>query len=220
MSFDRAPSRSREEQEYPMGLTRRRTPVFGGITLLTIVVSCAQSPVAPSRVAPPHAEISDPVGDAITDSRIAVSPDLASATVDVADGSITFVIQFAPGTVDRSTTWLRIELDTDQNAATGNRERNGMGSDYDLLMLANGNQAAIQKYDPVGCAGGGICNSTVGGVPLILSADTMRVTVPLLLGNNAEGHLFFLVKTWAVVGGASLAVHDAMPDDRLPPGRI
>jgi hypothetical protein len=203
-----------------MASTRGRARVGGAITLLTVAVSCAQSPVTPSSVAPLHAAISDPVGDAIADSRIAVSPDLASATVDVADGSITFVIQFAPGTVDRLTTWLRIELDTDQNSATGNRERNGMGSDYDLLMLANGNQAAIQKYEPVGCAGGGICGSTVGDVPMMFNADTMRVTVPLsLLGNNA-GHMFFLVKTWAVVGGASLAVQDSMPDDGLVPGRI
>ena len=198
-----------------------RAAMIYSISLLVVGVSCATSSTAPSTtaaVAPLHAAISDPVGDAVADPRIAISPDLASATADVAAGEITFVIRFAPGTVDRLTTWVRVELDTDQDSATGNREQNGMGSDYTLLMLANGTRASVQKY---GYTAGGTCSSCVGDLPMTFIADTVQVTVPLsMLGDDRDGHMNFLVKTWAVVGTASLVGWDSMPNDDLLPGRI
>ena len=86
----------------------------------------------------------------------------------VANGNITFVAQFTPGTVDRDPaklTWLSIDLDTDLNSATGSRERNGLGNDFDQLMLANGNAAPIQRYEAAGCAGGEPCGPNVGSCP-------------------------------------------------------
>lgn len=198
----------------------RSAAMVYSIGVLAAWTSCATSSTAPTNTDPAaalHVAISDPVGDAVADSRIAVSPDLASATVDVVAGTITFLVQFAPGTVDRSTTWVRVELDTDQNSATGNRERNGMGSDYTLLLLANGTRASVQKY---WYTAGGTCASCVGDVPMSFVGDTLQVSVPVsIVGKNSDGHLFFLVKTWAVVGTASLVGFDSMPNDNLPPGR-
>jgi hypothetical protein len=37
-----------------------------------------------------------------------------------------------------------------------------MGSDFDLLMVANGNAAPIQCYEAAGCARGEPCGSNVG----------------------------------------------------------
>jgi hypothetical protein len=142
--------------------TYGRAAILYPICFLTVWAGHATSSTVPSTIAtaePLHAAISDPVGDAEADPRIAVSPDLASATADVAAGNITFVIQFAPGTADRSTTWVRVELDTDMNSATGNRERNGMGSDYTLLILANGTRASVQK---LGYTAGGRAHALSG----------------------------------------------------------
>jgi hypothetical protein len=165
--------------------------------------------------------MSDPIGDAPPNGRIASSPDLSSATVDVDGGNVTFEVQFAAGTVDAATTWVRIELDTDRSSATGNRERNGMGSDFDLLIVANGKAAAVQKYNPSGCAGGGVCSTTETSVPMTFVGDTLQVSVPLSMIGNTDGHMFVLVKTWPVVGQESLVnFTDEMPDSTLPPGRI
>jgi hypothetical protein len=166
--------------------------------------------------------ISDAIGDAVADARFAAPPDLASATVDVANGNVSFVVQFAPGTLDRPTTWARIELDTDQNPATGSRDHNGMGSDYDLLILANGTAASVQTYDPARFNPAAVCNICVGQVPITFTGDTLRVSVPLsMLGNNRDGHLSFLVKTWPVVNGQSLiGLIDFMPNINLPAARI
>jgi hypothetical protein len=168
-----------------------------------------------------HAMLTDPVGDIPVDPRIAKPPDLTSVTVDIADGNLTFFVQFAPGTLDRDPdklTWLRIDIDTDRNSATGNREQNGMGSDFDLLALANGTLAALQKAQPDACASGLPCSSAAGSVPMIVVGDTFRMTVPLSRINNTDGHLLFLIKTWPVVNGQSLVPGDLLPN--LEPGRI
>jgi hypothetical protein len=116
---------------------------------------------------------------------------------------------------------VRIELDTDRNSATGNRERNGMGSDYDLLILANGTAAAVQKYNSAACAAGGVCGTTERSVPMTFGGDALRVSLPLSVIGNTDGHMFILVKTWPVVGDESLVnFSDEMPDSALPPGRI
>jgi hypothetical protein len=202
-------------------MPHHRLAVFSSASVVVVALSCAQSPTTPS-VGSQHVVISDPIGDVVADPRIAVSPDLASATVDVANGNVTFVVQFAPGTVDPSTTWVRIELDSDQNSATGNREQNGMGSDYDLLLLANGKTASVQTYDPARFNPADVCPICVGQVPITFTGDTLQVSVPLsMLANNRDGHLSFLVKTWPVVNGQSLAdLIDFMPNITLPAARI
>jgi hypothetical protein len=59
-------------------------------------------------------------------------PDLVHGTVDAKSGAVTLTIQFASGTLDRQSTRLNIELDTDQNPATGIVGAAGLGIDYVL----------------------------------------------------------------------------------------
>lgn len=194
--------------------------------LLIGAAGCASSPTSPTPTVPPKATISDPSGDALADARIAISPDLLRANAEVSGGSISFVITFAPGTLDRSTTWIRVDLDIDENSATGWPESaaRALGVEYNLLMLANGNMAAVQKSEPEACRTGGICASHAGFAPMIVAADTIQVTVPLsLLAGTAgadDGHMRFVVKSWAVVNTESLIGWDQMPNEGLPAGRI
>ena len=67
-----------------------------------------------------HAEVTDPVGDAVASPGVPNPSDMVRGTVDVIGGSVTFAIQFAPATLDRQTTRLTIELDTDQNLWVSN----------------------------------------------------------------------------------------------------
>jgi hypothetical protein len=96
-----------------------------------------------------HAELGDPGGDALADPSVSVSPDLVHATVDVSAGNIAFAIQFAPGTLDRSTSRVTIELDTDRNSSTGIRQADGVGVEYAVDMWAPTNQASILKAVPI-----------------------------------------------------------------------
>jgi hypothetical protein len=98
---------------------------------------------------PLHTVVTDPVGDVKPDSHVTILPDLTSATVDVADGYFTFVVRFAPRTVDRDVaklTWLRIELDTDVNSSVArsrtrlhrNRRRDSHGIAAASLAVKRG----------------------------------------------------------------------------------
>jgi len=69
---------------------RRPGPKACSIGLLVVLAAGATSSAATfslAQAASAHAAISDPVGDAAADSRIAISPDLASATVDLGTGT-------------------------------------------------------------------------------------------------------------------------------------
>jgi hypothetical protein len=68
--------------------------------------------------------------------RRADPPDLVHGTIDVANSNVTFTIQFAVGTMNPQTTRLSLELDTDQNAATGITGASGLGIDYVLDLWA------------------------------------------------------------------------------------
>src|SRR5262245_34397812 len=122
---------------------RARVVVFGTIGML--VSSCgSSSPAAPASNTF-HAEVTDPAGDAVAAAAGVPKPDLVRGVADVSGGAITFTIQFAAGTLDRASTRVTIELDTDQNAATGIQGGPGVGIDYVLGLLAPMSQAAVQQ---------------------------------------------------------------------------
>jgi hypothetical protein len=109
-----------------------------------------------------HAEVADPAGDAVASPAAPNPPDLVHATVDVSSGAVTFTIQFASFTLDRQSTRLNIELDTDQNPATGIVGAAGLGIDYVLDLWGLANQAKIQQAMPAACAAGGSATPTPG----------------------------------------------------------
>jgi hypothetical protein len=180
----------------------------------------SNSPTAPST-STFHAEVTDPAGDAVASAGVLKPPDLVHGTVDVSGGTITFNIQFASGTFDRQSTRATIELDTDQNAATGIMGAAGVGIDYTLDMWAPTNQATIQQATPTTCAAGGLCYSGIGGAPLAFGTDSMAVTVSLATLGNASGRMNYRVFAYASPQGtAPTIVADVMPNINLAPAHV
>jgi hypothetical protein len=197
-----------------------RTPFVA--TLFIAAFGCGDSTNGGSTTGPPttsvtrHGEVSDPIGDTLSDSRVPVSPDLVHATVDVAAGNITFVIQFAPGTFDRQSTRVVILLDTDQDGVTGIRQPDGLVADYGVDPEANTSQATITKADPVGC----VCFNTIGSAPVTFVPNGMQVTLSLSLLGNDDGRLSFQLNSNVFVAPMTAVGFDLMPDINLPPGAV
>src|SRR5262249_41252991 len=140
-----------------------------------------------------------------------VPPDLVRATADVAGGNVTFVIQFAPGTLDRLTTRVAVVLDTDRNGSTGISQGNGLGADYALDLTASRGLGAITKADPVGCAARQSCFNPVGSLAISVGADSLQVSVPLATLGNADGQLCFQMHSYILFG-----INDAVTVDFMP----
>ena len=192
--------------------------------LFFAAVSCGGSTTTPSTTSVTsttlHGEITDPIGDALSDSRVPVSLDLVRATADVAAGNITFVIQMASGTLNRQTTRVSVLVDTDQDAATGIRQSNGIGADYDIDLAAGTSLATINKADALGCAERISCFNPAASAPITFTADGMQVTVSLSLLGNDDGRMSFQLNSYVLVAPLTPVVFDFMPDNNLPPGRV
>lgn len=196
------------------------------VALVVAATSCGGPTTAPAMTAPPttsatlHGEVEDPIGDALSDSRVSVSPDLARATVDVAGGNLTLVILFAPGTLDRQSTRVVVLLDIDQDGSTGIRQPDGLGGDYGIDLMASTMQATVTKADPTGCAADGACFNAVASVPIIFVPEGMRATVSLSLLGSDDGRMSFRVNSNVLVAPFTAIGFDLMPDINLPPARV
>jgi hypothetical protein len=189
----------------------------------TILTACGSgttsSPTAPSANVL-HAEVTDPVGDAVAPLGVANPPDLIHGTVDVSSGNITFTIQFAPGTLNPQSTRVSVELDTDQSASTGNGVAGPLGVDYTLDLYA-ASQTTISGATPSTCSSGGPCYTTVGTASLTLGMDTMTTTVPLATLGNASGRMNFRIGTYLFPPPVTPTPSaDWMPDITLPPVHV
>jgi hypothetical protein len=142
------------------------------------------------------------------------------ATADIASGSLTIVLQFAPGTLDRQTTRVSVLLDTDQDGSTGIRQTDGIGADYSMDLAAATSQAGVAKANPVNCAARLACFEIVGSVPVTVVTDGMQVTVPLSLLGNDDGRLNFQMNSYVLVAPSTTVLFDFMPDSNVPPGRV
>lgn len=196
-----------------------RATCFVAVIAATACTS-STAPSLPTGSQTLHATVTDAVGDAVVDARVPVSPDLIRATADVAGGSLTLMIQFAPGTFDRQTTRVSVLLDTDQDGSTGIRQGDGIGADYAVDLAAATGQAIVSKANPTTCAARGSCFDTVGSTPVTLLTDAMQVTVPLSLLGNDDGRLNFQMDAYALVAPLTTVLFDFMPDNNLAPGRI
>jgi len=160
----------------------------------------------------PHAEVSDSAGDTIVDGRQSIAPDLVRATADVSSGNITFVIQFAAGTLDRQTTRVAVLLDTDRNASTGISQGNGLGADYALDLTVSSSQGAITKADPVSCAARVTCFNPVGSMSFTVSTDQIVVVVPLATLGVGDGRLCFQIHSYVLFSPGDATIFDFMPN--------
>jgi hypothetical protein len=189
-------------------------------TLLLAATACTSSTAAPSSSQTIRGDVSDPVGDALSDPRVPVAPDLVRVTADVAAGNITFVMQFAPGALDRQTTRVSVLLDTDQDGSTGIRQASGIGADYNIDVAAGTSQSAITRADPASCAAHLSCFVSVGSLPVTFSADSVQVIVPLSLLGNDDGLLSYQASSYVLVAPLTPVVFDFIPDSGLPPARV
>jgi hypothetical protein len=201
------------------------TVIAAAIVLASL--NCGGSSAAPS-IAPAalHGEAADAIGDTIAGS-VPVPPDLVHATVDVASGNITFLIQLAPGTLDRQTTRVEVLLDTDQSSSTGIRQLNDLGADYSIELVASASQATISRADAIGCAAFRSCYVSIGSAPIASVQDGMQTTFPLSLLGNDDGRLSFQVFSSAFVrlspsplAPLTAVTFDAMPNEAAPAARV
>lgn len=87
------------------------------------------------------------VADAAGDSP-AGDPDITLAQINVDASSIQFLVYFAPGTLNPSTTKSGFSLDTDQNAATG-ASWNGIGIEFTVMQGYLGDTATAHLWNYV-----------------------------------------------------------------------
>jgi len=190
---------------------------------LLLQIACGGSSTSPTTspgTSSLHAETSDPAGDAVPSAGVPNPPDLVHATVDVAGDTATFNVQFAPGTLNRQTTRVTIELDTDQNASTGIIAAGPLGIDFILDMYAPGTQTTVERATPSTC-GQGACYSIVGSASLTVGADTMTAVVSLAMLGNASGRLNYRVGTYVWPQPTTPTVNaDFMPNFELPPAHV
>jgi hypothetical protein len=189
--------------------------------VLVAAAACGGSTTTPD-VNALHGEVSDATGDAVADPSAPVSPDLVHGTIDVTGGNIAVTIRFAPGTFDRATSRVTVDLDTDQNPSTGIRTGNGLGVDWARDLWAAPIQAGVLQATPATCAADP-CYRQVSTTPLNIIADGMTVTMPLSTFGSVDGRLSFRVFAYASRPAAtSLATvtTDIMPDIAVAPGRV
>jgi hypothetical protein len=199
------------------GYWRARCVAFA----LFAATGCSSSTTNPSQVPLTlHGEVSDPIGDTVSDSRVPVPPDLVHATIDVTTGNMTLVVTMAPGTFDRQTTRIAALLDTDQNPSTGILQGDGIGADYALDLAAGTGQASITKADQAGCAAHLSCFNPVGSTGITFVSNGMQVVVSLATLGNANGRMNFQLNSYVLVAPLTPVIFDFMPDNNLPFGRV
>ena len=193
---------------------------------VAVAVGCggsSSSTTTPSTPTTFHGDVSDPVGDAVASAGVATPPDLVHGTVDVSSGTIAFTIQFAQGTMDRPSTLLGFELDTDQNPSTGIPGANGIGIDYHVGLRASASLATVEKATPTTCIppDGSTCYISVGTAPISIGTDSITVTVSLATLANSSGRMNYRVFAYAAPPTAApTVVADVMPDANLPPAHV
>ena len=192
-----------------------------GAATVILTAACASQPTSPTGTPSPssfQAEVTDPLGDVVPTAGVPHPPDLIHGSVNVSSGTITFTLQFAPGTLDRQSTNIVINLDTDQNPSTGQPALSGGGTDYQVGRTAGTMVGFVARYSPT-CATGGSCFTTVGQVPFSFGTDTFTLSVPLSMLANASGRTNYQVFAYVadvLPGGTLTSVGDAMPDNGLP----
>ena len=161
------------------------------------VVSAQPSAVVPTAAT--HIEVRDSSVDALPDVRVPVSPDLVLAVVDVAATDVAFKFRFRPGSFEPSAARLSVELDIDQNAASG-----AMGIEYQVNVFPAGGRGAV-VLRPVDTA-----VAIVGTGPVSFVDDGCDVTIPRRLLGGGGARFDFRVHVYAEA--ALSTVLDLLPD--------
>ena len=185
-----------------------------------LVISCG-GPTTPAAPSTPTLKgtVSDPTGDSLRASGVAISPDLVSATIDVSGSTLTATVTFTSGTLSHPDTFVNVLLNTDENTTTGHST---FGWDY-----------AITGVNPRGSTTARIVQALGSNVPRLstfvgtstvtfTAVDQVQITVPLGLLGNDDGRLNFRVESLQWVDGPipDSGVLDIMPDSGLANGLV
>lgn len=192
------------------------------IGALLVVAGCGGSPTptAPPASTPTlRGTVSDPVGDSLRASGVAISPDLVSATIEVSGGNLTATMTFAPGTLSRTDTFVNVLLNTDENLATGHST---FGWDYAITGVNPRGSTTARIVQALGSTVPRLSTLIGTSTVTFIPADQVQITVPLSLLGNDEGRLSFRVESLQWVDGPipDSGVLDVMPDAGLSPGLV
>ena len=185
-------------------MRRRYVGLLSSVTALLATACGAGSshpgiPVAnPTNLRPTHVEIRDSSVDALPDYRIPVSPDLVFAIIDISAEEVRFELRLRPGSFDAAATRFTIELDIDQDAATGLA-----GIEYSVNVFPAGGQGAdVARTTSTG-------STVLATVPVRFTDDGCEVAIPRSLFGNDDGRFDFRVQVYAQP--ASIVI-DVLPD--------
>jgi hypothetical protein len=164
----------------------------------TSALGCS-SPTTPRLTL--QVDVTDPSGDAPVSGVVPNPPDLVRVVVNVSRGTVTFEVRFAPGW-EQPTTFLTIDLDTDQNAATG-VPSGDLGVEYEL------SPGGVVRFD-------GMTTTVVGTPSVTSSTNGIDLTLPLSLLGDDDGRMNFRARAQHSLQPA----FDFLPDLTAPPGRV
>ena len=162
--------------------------------------------------------VTDPQGDVITQGgAVPVPADMISAKLDVVGTDLVITVTFAPGTLSHADSQWQVNLDTDDNPATGVIDEPTIGIDF-----------IVRAVFPRGSTTAEIVKVVNNTFPVVGTAtvsyptnDSAKVTVPLSKLGDDEGKLSFKFTTahWLNDTGGS-SVLDTMPNVGLPVGTV
>lgn len=181
-----------------------RMLLFAG---LAMSAACGNGGATNPSPASYHATVNDAPDDAIPRDGKRVF-DLVSASVDVVSEQVSVMITFAPDTGATDGIW-GLYIDTDENASTG--DPYGISGGIDYAVIGVGAIASVSRYVS---ATAGV--ALVGTVPVTISGNTIRATVPLRYFNDDGRFTFSVLSGWALPDLSDGAWTDVMPEfDKL-----
>ena len=135
--------------------------------------------------------------------------------MDVSGGNVTFTASFAQGTFDPQTTWLFIEVDSDQNPSTG-VPTSGLGMDYFVSMSGMPGTATVYRCPSRSAS----CPEAVGTPTVSLMTNGVVIAMPLsFLGFRGNDQVRFDFRIYSSPPGG-FGPYDYMPDLTLAPAHV
>jgi hypothetical protein len=154
--------------------------------------------------------VNDPIGDAEPDPRIAASPDLRSATIEVSSNKrLLLTVRFAPGTFSPDTTFVQFSLTFDKSAE-GMAPADYRCGDFIVEIQAIGGvpgQATVSRLN--------VDNryKVTAHVPVAFVKDGADLAIPLsVLASAFRRVIFRVVAAVRFDERSTTPILDSMPD--------
>ena len=202
--------------------------LIGAAVLLAAVSGCTGSsaPGTPTvTVQTFTGRLTDPSGDTVSRSSVAVSPDLVAAAIEVGSGTVDVAVALAAGTLSQSQTMCAVLFDTDENASTGSPGVDGDASDASLMgvdYMLNAISPRDSMRAQVLRATGPNQFTVVGSTPVVLtSPQQFRLSLPLSALGNDDGRLRFSLTCSQWISDTTVSgITDYMPDLGTTPALV